>query len=356
MHWYIKYVTPLIQCFMIKIALIGWSGKNNFGDNLMQSLLKKELSYFGEVTEYSDIDDINIIKSDKNLAHLHNDILVFGGGNIISSEFWPFNSLDKIKKNQKVLFLNVNITSAIHDETILLNKLKQLNATWIVRDSESARLLSEYQIIAQVIPDIVLGTQPSPIINKKHQALFFLNQFYFNKLFSDNISDFLESMNVAKTISQHIDWLKTFGWDIVLVPSQITNELDDRIPSAFIGRLSKTFKSNKWIDHHLNNNEIIELIKESELIISMRLHPALIGVSNNIPTIMLSFNEKFNNIFIDLHLQNILIDIEELNHKKLIQVNQLAESSINLTAEKLDNYFQKYSLTYNEFLKGYFSY
>lgn len=336
---------------MKNIALIGWNGKNNFGDTLMQSLLNQELSKFGFVTEYSDIESNKIIKTDHSLEFLKNDYIFFGGGNIISSDFWPFHQLEKIK-NKKIGLINVNLTKSIFDNESLLLNLKKLDSMWAVRDSYTSDILSQYNIESTLIPDIsIKNTNYIKKNNKK--CLFFLNQNYFDFLFNENKEDYIKALYFSNILSNHIDWLKYFDWSITFIPSQITNEIDDRIPGCLINRQCKTFKDNTWITESLSSDDIITLIKDSELVFSMRLHPALVSLSYNIPTVVLSFHDKFKNIFKDMDLLNILIDVNDVNSASLIQVNQLAES-INIK-EKINKYLLKNSFTYHSFLKGFFN-
>jgi len=335
---------------MKNIALIGWNGKKNFGDTLMQELLREKLSLHGHVREYSDLSTTGLIKGDIDNSFLNNDILIFGGGNIISPDFWPFKSLNLIK-DQKVYFVNVNV-NIDGDNIELIKQLQKINTKWIVRDSKSKSMLSQHNIESKIIPDICLCNNYNNFNKVPKQALFFINQYYFGKLFENDIDNFSKCLYNVKIISKHIDWLNSFGWKIIFVPSQMSEYIDDRIPASFIHRMCKNYATNQWITK-ITANETVDLIKKSELVVSMRLHPALISISNHIPTIMMSFADKFDNIFADLNIENILINMKNLNNDDLVQLNQTADY-MNYR-EKLDNYFTKYNLNYDDYFKGEFS-
>ena len=337
---------------MLKIGLIGVGGKNNFGDDLMQSLLKKELSNFGDVTEYSDQGTADIYKSDETMDHLDNDLLVFGGGNIISKDFWAFKSLEGLKGKQ-IMFLNVNLTKSVYDEqeikSNLLNNLRELNAAWVVRDLESQLILSEYKIESTVIPDIV-STVQLPNKPKKRQLLIFLNQHYFEPMWKNDLMKFHQTLFCSYAIAKHADWMNFYDWQVVFVPCQVTPIADDRIPAAFTYNVCIGHSKKKWIDVMLSTEEILDLIAESELVITMRLHPAIVAISNNIPTILISFHDKFDNIMKDYGLENIVLSAHLITHEQLILTTNIA-LSIDLK-DKISTYLNKNLINYQDFIKG----
>ena len=130
----------------MKIAICGFYGKKNFGDDLFQS---KFLSIFNEneVNFYSDCVDIDV-KNYKDESFLNNDIYIIGGGNLINPSFWFFNQ--NIKK--PIYFLNVSVSKDILNNLDFIKKLQNINIQKIyVRDYESEKIFKELNDIMCLI-------------------------------------------------------------------------------------------------------------------------------------------------------------------------------------------------------------
>lgn len=316
----------------MNVALCGFYGKFNFGDDLVADCLSKILATNGnKVFVFSDTEGNNVLNGFKTKEYINCDIIVIGGGGIISPNFWLFRNerlTELIKAKKNIFFLNVNLTKDILTNTSFTNKLKRLNAQWYVRDHYSIELLGKINIKASFLPDISTYTSlmPQELDKKDERKLsVFLNSYILNNIASNNTEDFIKAHENIRIIAHYLDWMTTFGWKIYFYPCQTTDEFDDRICSSYTYLLMKKKTCAQWINQSLNWTQMVTVIKSSGLVLSMRFHSTTIALVNNIPTIDIVHHDKNKNLLNDLNVPQLMVDYRGLTEDKLIKASQYAE-------------------------------
>jgi polysaccharide pyruvyl transferase WcaK-like protein len=345
----------------MNIALCGFYGKSNFGDNLLADNLSLILSgkdNENNVIVFSDNTNDGVINGLFTNKHLEQDIIVIGGGGIVNPKFWVFKEdrLDKLIESKKpILFLNVNVTNDFLFDEIFVEKIKLLSAQWWVRDHNSIELLKRSGIEASFLPDICAYKKIFPIINKTQntdkQLLVFLNSYLFNKLFSNNTDEFLKSHNNMRIISSYLEWMATFDWNITFLSSQVSLEIDDRIPSGFVFSLIKNKKNIIWNINKLSWNQILEYIINSDLVLSTRYHSTLLSIVNNIPVVDITHHAKNGNFINELSISGISVLYEELTKDKLIESTQYAEKQEYQPL--IDDYIKESNILWDVFIEDW---
>lgn len=314
------------------IALCGFYGKSNFGDDLMADVLSQVICSNGKHTVqiFSDTTENDIINGANNNAHLLSDIIVFGGGGIVTPNFWAFKNeaLDNIVKSGKpCCFVNVNVTEEFFSDPQFSTKIQLLNAKWWVRDINSIEILKRANIQANYLPDVCTRRNflpPQKNENGKKLTVF-LNDYIFHNLNSDNTFEFLRTHQNIKILASYFDWMHKFGWQVTFYPSQTSWHIDDRICSAVAYSNMQTRKDSKWITNKVEWREIVSAIQGSNLVVSMRYHPTLISLISGIPTVDVTHHSKNKNFILDNKLNELSVNYYELTKDKLIQATQFAE-------------------------------
>ena len=305
----------------MKISLCGFYGKNNFGDDLMQDCLSDVLSKIGKVSVYSDIETSNIKDGTKCKDYLKSDLIVIGGGGIVSDNFWIFKNggIDElISSCKRVVFLNVNVYSDLAWNKNFLSKIKSLNADWWVRDSESKKILSSVDINSEILPDVSFYKTNSHIkkTNNK-QLILFPNYYAFFKSFTgSSVNDWVLLQRNILVIADYLNWMISFNWNITISFCQY-GQVDDRAIGGMIYSLIKDKSKVVWDLSPISWEEKVNLIKKHDFVLSMRYHSTLVAVMNGIPCVDIVHHDKNKFFWKDLQFTNkslnmYTIDIEQL--------------------------------------------
>ena len=341
----------------MNIALCGFYGKSNFGDNLMADVLGQALNMDGEnkVDVYSDTWDKGVINGLEDDSYLNCDIIVIGGGGIISPKFWIFQK-DGIRKliesKKKIVFLNVNVYKDFEYDPVFVDSLRLLSAKWWVRDKLSKTILERNGIVSQYLPDVSTSNllpKTDVVKNTNKQMLVFLNSYVTGKIVSDNTSDFIKCHNNLRILASYIDWMINFDWDVVLYPCQICHNIDDRIDAGLLYKIIKNKRKVAWVTNKPTWEETLNEILNSKLIISMRYHPTIIALSNNIATVDITHHEKNGNFITENNLTDLSVNYNLLTKESLIECTKHAES--NIFSEPMLAYSKQSTLLWEQFIE-----
>ena len=120
----------------MRISLCGYYGKNNFGDDMMATLLSEKISQNKHAIKlFSDCS--NGTFDYRKTSFLDTDLIVIGGGGIIDTKFWALSeaNIEEMRKSKiPIVFLNVNIYQESLNNSQFVKSLFDLNASWWVRD------------------------------------------------------------------------------------------------------------------------------------------------------------------------------------------------------------------------------
>lgn len=124
-------------------------------------------------------------------------------------------------------------------------------------------------------------------------------------------------------LARFCDWLaEEFGATICLVPHElgrgVTYWSDETISNEVVKRVRRK-EAIRILSGKYEPPEIKGLVANFDIMVSWRLHGAIIAISNSVPTIALSYGDKFNDLFINqLHLPEMLIDIRDIGPENLL--------------------------------------
>lgn len=317
----------------MRISLCGYYGKNNFGDDMMATLLSDKISQNKHTIKlFSDCS--NGTFDYQKFSFLDTDLVVIGGGGIIDNKFWALteNNLNLLKDSKiPVAFLNVNIYQESLNNINFMQNLLELNASWWVRDKFTYDQLKKLNFKVKYLPDILfsLNIENKNKINKKLLNIF-LNYYAFKPAFdNENVSAWIDMQSKCKELASYLDWLTTFGWNIQLVPCQSSQEIDDRIISAYIYGLCKNKSKISWISKPTSWRGIIKIISDSDLVISQRYHSSVASMSLGVRFVDITHHAKNIELIKDASITGSSVYLKNLNKNNLIDATRYAEFNSN---------------------------
>jgi polysaccharide pyruvyl transferase WcaK-like protein len=337
----------------MEIALCGFYGKSNFGDDLMADCLPEVLSLGGRhnVTVFSDCESHGVKSAKNELNYFNYDVVVIGGGGIINPKFWAFKKaeLEKLIQSQApIFFLNVNVTEDFNLEQGFPEQIARLNARWWVRDDFSHTILAKHGIQSKVLPDISFRITNHSMPKDQKKLLFFPNAYLLNKLFcKNNTLDYIKAHESAFTIANFLDWMAHFGWKIEFIPSQTGKDFDDRIVGGLIYSLMQRKDVAFWQSNSLPWVNIIHKICESDLVISMRYHASTVSIASGVSLIDITHHAKNKNLMRDLNLESVSVDYDALSHNALVSA---ANNSHMIKSSEINLFNQMAKKSWDEFI------
>jgi polysaccharide pyruvyl transferase WcaK-like protein len=317
----------------MRISLCGYYGKNNFGDDMMATLLSEKISQNKHAIKlFSDCS--NGTFDYRKTSFLDTDLIVIGGGGIIDTKFWALSeaNIEEMRKSKiPIVFLNVNIYQESLNNSQFVKSLFDLNASWWVRDKFTYDELKKLNFKVKFLPDILftLKLENKNKINKKLLNIF-LNYYAFKPAFdNENVAAWIDMQSKCKELASYLDWLTTFGWNIQLVPCQSSQEIDDRVISSYIYGLCKNKSKISWISKPTNWRNIIKIIADSDLVISQRYHSSVASMSLGIRFVDITHHSKNIELIKDASVTGASVLLKNLNKNNLIDATRYAEFNSN---------------------------
>jgi polysaccharide pyruvyl transferase WcaK-like protein len=324
------------------IGLCGFYGKANFGDDLMADHLPRVLSVNGQhtVTLFSDCDRESIRNGKTSGAHLEQDVVVIGGGGVISPSFWALEPrfLERlIQRQTPVAFVNVNVTEDLLRHPSLVELLLQLNARWWVRDQHSCDNLARAGIDSALVPDVSFRSgvvPPRVMVKDRKKLLVFANAYLLNQLFQhQDTHRYLSAHEAAFTLAHFLDWMAHFQWEIHLVPAQTGGEFDDRIVGGMIYGLMRRKDAARWHSDAPDWNALIHEISHADLVLSMRYHASTTAIAAGTPLIDVTHHAKNRQLLIELGLESVAVAYDSLSQQALVAAAQCSSAMRSTTIE-----------------------
>lgn len=291
----------------MKIALIGWYGKKNAGDEALKCVLADLFSDF-EIHIFG----IQFLNEDLFMKFQEMDFIILGGGGVFNyGPPAPFNNvnewLDKIKA--KILILGVGVTCPIYgpNEQKNIRFLLEHSAKVSVRDQiskfEFERLLPEKHI--DVIPDLGILLKSQPFKFEKGEGVYVgvcLRQKWWRN-----------TEAAAQTIAETLDKAyKNSGLKFVFIPFSTRDGIeDDRIINKMIiSNLKQDCYIN--IETELSPEEIKYLLSKMDLVIGMRLHSLILAAAEGVPVIGINYFTKIRRFMESVGQENFIIELGEI--------------------------------------------
>lgn len=321
----------------MKIAVFGWYGHDNAGDERIKSSLNNFLMGVGGIqsVHFYDLHE-NAIKG-KTAVFNDYDLVIIGGGGLILSNHNYHDFIYGI--HTKIITAGVSVeTDLIGNAGKFAKALLEKSSVFLVRDrgsyeklqsldregkvkiSSDLTFLEPYEVVHNQDENLIginllSKTDYSPLILK---MLVFLSRF--NPVFFPKTMDF---STMLKDLSG--------SYPLLPIPLYCVKQALD-IPEYLmndVNYLKKYFESTPALFRH-------EDIDKCRAFLSMRLHGLIFAVQKCIPILTFSIYPKQINFMKELNLENYLININELERTKE-KIEGVLKNEISIK-EKIMNY------------------
>lgn len=308
---------------MVNSILVSFFNSNNIGDLLISHKLVEDIerigysvkpcSYEGSFNIKGKIEpqkvDLSIFDKLKN-RYLnftfwlefkedlkHTDVLILGGGNMImdidenSKSGQHFNKYIKIAKklNKKVVVLSIGVGPFKNEKQRVYARNALMKCDFVTyRDKES------YNLVGYDLPNNFISVDPVFLFDKLDSKV---NKFaniagvgVINTLLFNNSKEVYK--NVLNGYVRLINKLSENSFKIVL----FTTENADNCMMNDVYELCTKFNINKLFLK--NKEDLFEFYTSGlSIIISARMHSLILGFTQNIPIVGLSWQQKINSMF-----------------------------------------------------------
>lgn len=296
-----KHARP--QSCHSKIAICGYYGRGNLGDEAILSVILQKLRGCKPDAHIYIIRDKNPIKI---LATLWGtDIFIFGGGSLLqnsTSNFSLLYYLAIIKLARVFCKRTIMLSNGIGPiECGLLSRntlLKMIASTIKTFDFLSVRDLDSQNLLSEILPQKKIHFIPDPVltyeeeINRKLIRTLPKSYFIFIPCYNGLEKAHISSKKVAFTL----DFIeKTYGISPMLV---LLNPKDDLAVAKSIA----SHLTNVKIECPTTPDKLFLLLQEAEFVISQRYHGTLFAAMCEIPTLSVSNDPKMHSLCKDLSL------------------------------------------------------
>ncbi len=291
---------------------------------------------------------------------IKSDVIVIGGGEIVQDKssliYIPYQLIRPLigKVLSKKLF-GYAIGVGEKEEISFIGKYQAkfvLNLFDIitVRDEKSYLVLTEYLQVKN--PQIVLTADPALNLKAKYVAMDMTPPFFVVSVRSvyhrnHNILPFSIRKKMGLMQKQYYAEIERFKADIAKLIDGLVDEYgynvkflntyvgksmsaaDDKFTADIINRIDKSHIQNvSTIDLSLKPAEIKYILGQAQFIITVPLHPLILGASENVPVFALAYASKNKSFMKQIHHPEHIYPVESIGQK--INVNKIQKDIRNV--------------------------
>ncbi len=293
----------------MKIALIGWSGNNNLGDERMYYCIKKYFHKHKIIRFKSFLQAILEIRRVNSC-----DFVLIGGGGLIFRGFSRYvDFLNKITKPFGCIGISIEADGLNDDMKEGLEVLKNKAEFIYVRDRKSSLMLGDHFKVI-VGPDITFmyPYQKSAEVTTDSCTLNLRDWFWWDlelhSLWHERLGRWYEKR----------PWIKYFyplpKWNPDKLASLVKEKFDKVYPLVlYSGSFGKTDQDElKKYFSRVPTKSNLDALKASRYLVGMRLHSLIFATQMGIPFLSLSYEPKNVNYCTDIGYEQLSIDLRKL--------------------------------------------
>lgn len=335
---------------MKKIAIHGFYGQGNLGDEAILKALLQEFSKFPKIKivvfssspeEVSKIHGVRSFPERGKRSFLRriweiktSGLFVLGGGGLLkdygsdSSSLKEWLRLLQFAKrlNVKTAICAVGVENIRYDESrkLIRDVLDKVDLI-TVRDRSSKDILRDIGVTNEIkvvsdpavlltninadrIKDNLISSRV--IICIRH---WFSKGFYIEK--PEVNENFIQSLSAAADF-----FIEHYNTKIDFIPLRITSYDDDRIIAKQVVSYMKHKDKTHIYSCAPEVNEFIEMTKQSSLVIGMRLHSLILATLVGVPVIGLEYMPKVKAYMESIKQSKYSLELETITSKKLINL------------------------------------
>lgn len=288
----------------VMVAVLGWYGHGNFGDELVLEGIK-HLFHDDEVTVFNE----------KNFSFTEvnkHDLFVFGGGELVglTQLFLPSPWVNKIKVPKIALGVGVNSKTAWNMRHRVKRDLAQFNYIG-VRDSTALKILQgirQLQGKTGLYYDCAYSVPLEPSNVRTWLTVIAPTDRKSNK-HDKGVTRCNTTLNSVKWLTDTIN-LKC---KTVFVPfgTEDNNDFETCLSLA-----AHVDESEVWC-HSLNIGKVASLFSHAELVVAYRLHAMILAHMLDVPYVFYPYHWKLTRVYESI--KNVTVDAVRVKQKKVLK-------------------------------------
>ncbi len=333
---------------MSKITIHGFYGKGNLGDEAILKALLQEFSKFPDIKVVVFSSNPKQVSKTHGVRSIHSqgkrfflrriweiktsNLFILGGGGLLKDYGNDSSSLKEWlrllqfakKLNVKTALCAIGVENIRYDESrkLIRDALNKVDLI-TVRDCSSKDILREIGVTNEIKvvsdPVVLLININADRIkdNLISSRVIICIRHWFSKGFYIEKPEVNE--NFIQSLSTAADFLiEHYNTKIDFIPFRTTSYDDDRI---VVKQVVSYMKHKDKIYIHSSAPEVdefIEIVRQSSLVIGMRLHSLILGTSIGVPVIGLEYMPKVKEYMRSIKQGEYSLDLETITSKKLI--------------------------------------
>lgn len=292
-----------------QIGYLGWIRRGNFGDDAMFQAFRRA------VRNLSPVLPAPLTKVGRTLAKgARADLLVVGGGTLLGLPEWNERislAIDALKPD-RIVCLGTGVVppssiKGVGDQARHIRDTASILKTFdnvMVRGPRSASSLSSVGIDATVVGDLaLLGADAFRVRPASQRKLILVN-------LANNAQKLHQSaLPEASIVGSALDSLADSGYEIRFFGME-NKDL------ALVGRLQSR---NVEIVHHRGDLDLLGLIASADLVISERLHGAILAASVGVPFVALPYMDKVFDFASTIGALGRVLEAHDLEQSAILQ-------------------------------------
>lgn len=325
---------------MTKVAISGYYGFKNFGDEAILTLLvnhlksiNSDITVFSSDAEYTQkklhVNAINSFNIKQVFNILKNtDILISGGGSLLQDAtslksliYYSFLIFIALLFRKKVIIFAQGIgpLNNFLSGFLVINLLKNCSLV-TVRDEKSQQFLNKYNIKSILMPDPIFSLNIKPV--KKTDVIGI--QLRDCKSISDNFLNNLADKIIENYIKNPLEIIS------------LHSDFDLKISEKFNDILkSKSQIINSIIVNNLSVSEIIDRISSYDTLIAMRFHAILIALKTGVKTMAINYDIKVEKLANEFDIPCLELNKDsDINKEFSILKNEVTSRNVEIASEK----------------------
>lgn len=297
----------------MKIGICGYYGMGNIGDEVILKSLKSVLLKAFPNSEYIIFGKGNLfpfgIRSFLKPYRLLKscDAFVLGGGGLFTDEesifvsaFWAFQGLVALFLRKPLLCLGISVGPVKRINRPLVKYVLRRAKLIVVRDKASQSLLRGWGVESFYFPDLAFLFEEDSEETSARGNIQSDRVDVTKKYIVISVRPFIKNNDNLYTIfAQFCDTvIEKFGLDIRLIPFQRGVDFDVKILNTIFDRINN--RPHVTVTKFYEDiSELIDVIRNAELVVAMRLHAGILAMKANTPFIPLSYMQKVVDLWKD---------------------------------------------------------
>ncbi|MBP6060425.1 MAG: polysaccharide pyruvyl transferase family protein [Candidatus Pacebacteria bacterium] len=333
----------------MKIAVFGWYGHENAGDERIKFCINHFLTVLGGIdrVDFFDLHE-NAIKGKTNQFD-HYDLVIIGGGGLIFSQSNYHDFIYGI--DTKIVTAGISVETALKgNPKKFAVSLLEKSLVVLVRDSDSAQKLSllDCKNKVKVSSDLTF-LESYPTVELKNDNFLGIN-------FLPKPRDFKYSTLVAPWMSFILEQCSRFGMKNILRTvnfETIINELKNKFHLLPIPLYCAKQQNNLPV-YQKNDVEFLKLyyqdvpssfsdslIDKCSAFLSMRLHGSIFAVQKGVPVVSFPYLPKNRSFMTAVGLGDFVVD--SINPQEVLYVVEDSINNQKLVREKMESFKEEAS-------------